>query len=931
MATNLNKEEFMTTPAYQQSKEQVIQSLGVDENNGLSTREAQSRLDQFGPNKLKEEEKTPFLQRLLAQFKDFMIIILIIASLISALMGRVADAGIIIAIVVINAILGIYQEGKAEEAVAALQKIAAPAARVLRNGKQQMLPTDQIVIGDIVLLEAGDVVPADIRLLHTSNLKAEEASLTGESVPVDKDAGMETRKTLGIGDRENMVFSSTSITYGNGVGIVTATGHDTEVGFIADSLSSIQTEATPLQVSLNHLGKVLGILCIIVCLVVFVVGLFQGGNAFQLFMTSVSLAVAAIPEGLPAVVTIVLSLGMNKMAEENAIVKRLLAVETLGSIDVICSDKTGTLTQNEMTVMQIYAGESDFEVTGSGYAPRGEIVPLDANADQGALTRLLEVAALCNEAELYEEKGHWDILGDPTEGALLTMAGKRGVTRSGLQELYQYEGSFPFDSRRKAMSVFYSGMSVGNVSLTKGAPDILIQKCQAEFVNGEVIPLSETRKEEILRKNSEMASRALRVLAYAYKVHPDQDFHGAEEDMIFLGLTGMIDPPREEVKDSIKICKNAGIRVVMITGDYAETALAIAKELGIAGSEDRVITGYELDHMSPEELRHAVEDTSVFARVSPENKVDIISALKANDHAASMTGDGVNDAPALKMADIGVAMGITGTEVSKSAADMILTDDNFSTIVSAVEQGRIIYSNIQKFVLFLLSCNVGEILVVFLTNLILGAEYTPMMPIQLLWLNLVTDSFPALALGQEQGESDVMQLPPRDKHDNIINKHMIQAILVQAVAIFIAVFVAFQLGRYFYPDFLMENGEIVVNAAGEAEIIDDFIFTAHPHATPSNGARTMAFFTLVAAELIRAFSCRSAHQSVFSLGIASNATMNKSVLFSLGLTLVVLYLPFLNGLFYTVPLNLRDLGICFGLALIPFTLGEVYKAVKYKK
>lgn len=926
------KEHQAQNSFYLEGKSQLIMRLEANSDQGLTSTEAGQRLAVNGPNKLEEEATTPKWKRLLAQFQDFLIIILIIAAIISGAMGEMADALIIIAIVIVNAVLGVLQEGKAEEAIKALKDMSAPEARVLRDGQQQMIPAENLVVGDIVLLEAGDIVPADIRLLASSNLKAEEASLTGESVPVEKQAEFCPTEEVGLGDRKNMLFSGTSITYGNGKGLVVAVGHDTEVGRIASSLQSIEQEATPLQKNLDHLGKVLGALILVVCAIVFVAGFIQGGEPIRLFMTAVSLAVAAIPEGLPAIVTIVLALGMNRMAEQHAIVKRLLAVETLGSIDTICSDKTGTLTQNEMTVKEVYAGQGHYLVTGSGYDPEGEISLVDGSTeDAAALNRLLEIAALCNTAELQKQDGKFCIIGDPTEGSLLTLGAKRAISREKLQETYHFEADLPFDSGRKAMSVFYSNFPEGAVSLTKGAPDILLKQCASELVDGEIRALTDERRREILAANSSMAKKALRVLGFAFKAHAEQDFSDAEQAMCFVGLAGMIDPPRNEVKDAIAVCHKAGIRVVMITGDYAETALAIARDLKIADETSRVVSGLELDKLSDEELSQVVKEVSVFARVSPEHKVKIVQAIKSNGNSASMTGDGVNDAPALKMADIGVAMGITGTEVAKSSAEMILTDDNFSTIVSAVKEGRIIYSNIRKFVLFLLSCNVGEILVVFITNLLLGPSYSPLLPIQLLWLNLVTDSFPALALGQEKGEDDIMELPPRDKKEHIISKRMFVSILVQALAIFVAVFVAFQLGRFYYPDYLAADGEPVLDANGSYVLIEQYDFYAHPDGTPSAGAHTYAFATLIMAELIRAFSTRSEHQSVFSMGFFSNSYMNKAFLLSTGLMLLVLYVPLLGGLFHTIPLTARDMMIVFLLSLIPFTIGEVFKRVKYHK
>lgn len=917
---------------YRLPVETITERLSADAENGLSQAEAEKRLEQYGHNKLEEEKRVPLWQKFLLQFKDFMILILIIAAVVSGALGEVADALIILGIVVVNAILGVIQEGRAEKAIAALQKMSAPSARVLRDGSQKMLPAEELVPGDVVILDAGDIVPADIRLLRSSNLKAEESSLTGESVPVEKDARFTAEGDLGIGDRSNMIFSGTSLTYGNAMGLVVATGAATEVGHIADRLKGIEREETPLQISLNQLGKILGAICLAVCALVFIVGLLQGGEPLKLFLTAISLAVAAIPEGLPAVVTIVLALGMNRMAEEHAIVKRLLAVETLGSIDTICSDKTGTLTQNEMTVTHIYAGKTRYHVYGRGYAPEGEIMCEEDDAeDAKTLERLLSIAVLCNDAELTQkEDGLWGILGDPTEGALLTAAAKRDMMREMIINAHNRLGDMPFDSERKMMSVFYDGFEEGALSLTKGAPDLLLAKCKDRMVEGKVVPLTEADREEILAQNSAMAKEALRVLAFAYKHHGDENFDSAEQDMVFVGLTGMIDPSRPEARDAIAVCHKAGIRCVMITGDYAETALAIAKDLKLAKEGDSVLTGQMLDKMSDEELENVCEEVPVYARVSPEHKVKIVSALKKRGHAASMTGDGVNDAPALKQADIGVAMGITGTEVAKGSADMILTDDNFATIVSAVREGRIIYSNIRKFVSFLLSCNVGEILVIFFTNLLLGPTYAPLLPIQLLWLNLVTDSFPALALGQEKGEADIMEQPPRDRKERIINKEMVGAILVQAIAIFIAVFIAFQFGRYFYPDFHTVDHEVIVDAQGNPELIEQFHFFAAEHGAPSTGARTFAFLTLITAELIRAFSCRSERHSVFKLGLFTNKTMNKSIIVAFALMLLVVFVPTLNELFHTIRPNLRDCLIMLGLAFIPFAAGELYKLIVHR-
>lgn len=928
MQKNDRKKQFQSNELYQLSKEEIVEQLNVDSNIGLDTAESQSRQEIYGKNQLEEETSVPLWQKILAQFKDVMVITLIVAAIISGFLVELVDAILIIAIVIINAVLGVYQEGKAEKAIESLQKMAAPEARIIRNGQHNMIKASEIVPGDIVVLEAGDIVPADIRLLESSNLQAEEASLTGESVPVEKDANFMSQAELGIGDRSNMLFSSTAITYGRGKGIVVETGSRTEVGKIADRLRGIKQETTPLQKNLNEMGKILAAICLAVCFIVFIVGLFQGGEILQLFMTAVSLAVAAIPEGLPAIVTIVLALGMNRMAKKNAIVKKLLAVETLGSVDIICSDKTGTLTQNEMTVTRLYADDKLFEVEGTGYEPKGTIAlfndsenqPIDINASSETLMKLMQIAALCNDAELSFKNDQWGVLGDPTEGALLTLSAKANMPHEELEEKYPRLGDKPFDSKRKMMSVFHK-IDGEYLSLTKGGPDIVLDRCTHLLINNQIREITEQDRQNILDANSAFAKSALRVLSFAYKIHTDNTFANPEQDMIFVGLTGMIDPARPEAKDAIAVCHGAGIKAVMITGDYKDTAVAIAENLNLIEPGDKILTGSELEKMSDSELVDICEHIAVYARVSPEHKVRIVSALKAKGHITSMTGDGVNDAPALKQADIGVSMGITGTEVAKNSSEMILTDDNFATIISAVEEGRIIYSNIRKFVGFLLSCNVGEILVVFFINLLLGPEYTPLAPIQLLFLNLVTDSFPALALGREKGEIDIMLHPPRKRDEKIINREMIASIITQAIAIFIAVFAAFQIGRYLYPDTMISNPNIIANS---------YNFFAHTGFEPSIGAGSFAFVTLIFAELLRAFSSRSEHYSVFQLGVFKNRTMNKAVLLSAALMLIVVYVPILQVYFKTIHLNIRDWLIIAGLALIPFVIGEIFKLIYHK-
>lgn len=904
--------EKMNTEAYRQTREAILEQWAVDPQYGLSAEQIAQQREIYGENRLAEKKKEPLWRKVLAQLLDVMVLILFAAGLLSAITGDWVESLVILAIVVVNAVLGVVQEGKAEKALEALHKMSAPRARVLREGQQQLIDAAELVPGDLVLLEAGDVVPADLRLLESSNLQAEEASLTGESVPVHKDANFIATSPLGLGDRANLVFSSTAITYGRGSGVVIGTGYQTEIGQIADKLQTIEQEQTPLQKSLNQLGKWLAVLCLIVCAIVFAEEAWLHPDAAGIldgFKTAIALAVAAIPEGLAAIVTIVLALGMKRMAEKHAIVKRLLAVETLGCVDVICSDKTGTLTQNEMTVTHFYVAGMDYTVEGIGYAPEGAVrsqagETVRPEALPPALQRLAEICTLCNDAQLQPDssaKG-WKILGDPTEAALLTLAGKLGVTRAALAAERPVVCDLPFDSDRKRMTVFCQGFEEAQtLSLTKGAPDLMLARCTEELLaDGQRQPLTPARREALMAINSDYAHRALRVLALAYRAQPvNTETEVAESQMVFVGLVGMIDPARPEAKAAIAVCRQAGIRPVMITGDHRDTAAAIAMDLGLMQPGDQALTGAQLDEMSEAQLREAVAHTSVYARVSPEHKVRIVEALRQEGHIASMTGDGVNDAPALKQADIGVAMGITGTEVAKGAADMILTDDHFATIVDAVEEGRVIYANIRKFVGFLLSCNVGEILVIFITTLLTGIA--PLTAIQLLWLNLVTDSFPALALGREAGDPDIMHQRPRSKTESIINAEMIGAILIQALTIFGAVFAAFWIGR----------------AGWLGDQSHDLLVEG----------RTLAFTTLIFSELLRAYSCRSERFSVFKIGFFSNKTMVMATLFSMGLMVLVLYVPFLNTLFKTVPLDLAHWSVVIGLGVLPFVAGELYKGI----
>ena len=890
---------------YKKSKEEVVSQLSTSTDKGLSNEEAQKRLEKYGPNALKEEGKQSMLSKIIAQFNDFLILILIVAAVISYFVGEKVDAVVIIAIVIVNAALGIYQEGKAEKSLEALKKMAAPSAKILRNGNVEVIPSNNVVPGDIVILETGDVIPADLRLIESSNLKVEEASLTGESVPVEKDSNIIFDEDVSLGDRVNMAYSSTIVSYGRGKGVVVGTGHDTEIGKIATMIQTYDNEPTPLQRKLNQLGKFLGIVVIVVCLVVFGLGLYQGRDVLSMFMTSISLAVAAIPEGLAAIVTIVLALGMNRMVERNAIVKKLLSVETLGTTTYICSDKTGTLTQNEMTVVKVYTDDKIIDVSGIGYEPKGKFtidgVEVENVTGSVNINTLLSIGTLCSDARLTETDDGYKILGDPTEGALVTLAEKAGIRQDDINQKYPRIEELPFDSDRKMMTTFHENFIPGKVvSFTKGAPDILISKSSSIYLNGEIVPFTEDLKKKVLDVNSKFSREALRVLAMAFRQYdslPNEiTTETIENNLIFVGLVGMIDPPREEAKEAIKKCKNAGIKTVMITGDYKETAFAIAKQLGMADHESQAMMGQELDNLTDEELREVVKEKRVYARVSPEHKVRIVDALKKNGEIAAMTGDGVNDALALKKADIGISMGITGTDVAKNTAEVILTDDNFASIVAAVEEGRIIYSNIKKFVFFLLSCNIGEVLVIFL-SILLGFE-VPLLPIQLLWLNLVTDSFPALALGMEKGDPEIMDIPPRDPDEPILDKDMIKALVVQSIAISAAT-----LGAYIWG----------MRTYGTVNLYY---------------ARTITFATLITAELLRAYSSRSLNHSILKIGVFSNKTMVRSTLLAFALLLVVIYVPALQPIFDTFAMGLGDWSMVLLFSIIPLVFGELYKVAK---
>lgn len=856
---------------YNLTKEELFNELKTTEK-GISDEEAKKRIEQNGFNEFRERKGKTTFQKFIDQFKDFLVIILIVAAVISGLVGEAADTVIILLVVVLNAVLGVIQENKAEESLNALKKMAAPLAHVIRDGISKEIPARELVPGDIVVLEAGKYVPADLRLIEASNLKIEEAALTGESVPVDKNSETLVENNIPIGDRRNMAFMSSMVTYGRGLGIVVQTGMNTEIGKIADMIAKVEEEKTPLQEKLEEAGKWMGISALAICGIMFGIGVFEGREVFNMFMTSVSLAVAAIPEGLPAVVTIVLAVGVQKMIKKNAIVRKLPAVETLGCATVICSDKTGTLTQNKMTVKKIY----------SSYGFADDIV--DAK-------KLFHIANLCNDTKIVEEKGKVKLLGDPTETALIDFSLNVSIDKRELDEKYPRVDEIPFDSDRKLMTTFNKVGDKLEINV-KGAPDVLLSRC-SHILDGENIrEITEDDIKKIKSANEEMAKEALRVLAFAFKTVDNINKDEAEKNLIFVGLVGMIDPPREEAKEAVKKCRTAGIKPVMITGDHKITAVAIAKELGILKNDNEAITGAELENMPQDELVEKVKNYSVYARVSPEHKVRIVEAWKANGQIVAMTGDGVNDAPALKKSNIGVAMGITGTDVSKEAADLILTDDNFATIVSAVEEGRTIYSNIRKAISFLLSCNIGEILTLFIATLFNWAE--PLLPIHILWVNLVTDTFPALALGMEIPESNVMQEPPRDPDEGFFSKGLGFRIILQGIFIGIATLIAFKYGEKFNEDI----------------------------------ARTMAFYTLSLSQLVHAFNVRYHSKSVIFNNMFSNKYLNYGVLLSLLIQMVVFITPLTRRIFKIELLNLEQIivvAICSISILIAVEIAKLFR------
>ena len=879
------KELTMSTkPKYQQALSAVYEELGTDEH-GLQQSAATQRLEQYGPNALNQQKATSLLQKFIAQFKDFMIIVLLVAALIAAFTGEAVDAVIILLVVVLNAIFGVFQESKAEEAINALKEMSAPDATVLRDGQLQTVKSDALVPGDVVSLEAGDIVPADLRLIESASLKVEESALTGESVPVEKQAEMIADGELPIGDRLNMAYMNSNVTYGRATGIVVATGMQTEVGRIAGMIEAADETTTPLQANLTQLGKSLTILILVIAAVVFGIGMLRGQESLiNMLLTAISLAVAAIPEGLPAIVTITLALGTQRMAKRHALVRKLPAVETLGSTDIIASDKTGTLTQNKMTVEKLVVNQELVDA-------RATELPLDSH--------LAQVMILSNDTKIMPD----GLAGDPTETALIQYNLDQGYPVDQLLTDRPRVTEVPFDSERKLMSTVHPLEDGRFLVAVKGAPDELLKRVTQIESNGDVQPLTKTSRDQILTVKHELATQALRVLAFAYKVittvPTTVNTETLENDLVFAGMVGMIDPERPEVEQAVAEAKSAGIRPLMITGDHRDTAEAIAVRLGIinAGEDDAVITGAELDAMSDAEFGKKVGDYSVYARVAPEHKVRIVNAWQKRGKVVAMTGDGVNDAPALKAADIGIGMGITGTEVSKGASDMVLADDNFATIVVAVEEGRKVFANIQKAIQYLLSANLGEVLTLFVMTM-LGWQI--LAPVHILWINLVTDTLPAIALGVEPPEKNIMQHKPRGRNSNFFSGGVFSSIIYQG---------------------LLEGGITL--------LVYWLALTYPVHATASLAhadALTMAFATLGLIQLFHAFNSKSIHESLFTVGLFRNKFFNWAILIAFVMLAMTIVVPGLNGLFHVSHLDAYQWGI---VALASLSMVVIVEIVKF--
>lgn len=878
------------TKWYTQSMKEITEELQVDVQKGLSSQEAEQRLKKFGPNKFEEGRKTSIWRMIWDQINSILIWILIIAAIVSSFVGEITDAIIIFIVIVLNAVIGIVEESKAEKALEELKKISTPKAIVKRDGKVSEISSEELVPGDVVILDAGRFVPADLRLIETANLQIEESALTGESVPVDKNADWVANSEVPLGDQQNIAFMSTLTTYGRGTGVVVYTGMETEIGKIAKMLGGQEKEITPLQKKLNELGKILGIGAVVICIVMFFVGYFQGRNVLDMFLIAVSLAVAAIPEGMVAIVTIVLALGVQKMSKQHAIVRKLPAVETLGSVSVICSDKTGTLTQNKMTVTKVFIDGKYDDLSG-----------IHLNTDVGY--RFMRGMMLCNDATIDS--------GDPTEIALVAAGKQFDLSKEDLEQTYKRINEKPFDSDRKMMTTVHENED-SFFSITKGALESILPRTTTIIENGQARPLTKQDQENIMTASKKMSDTALRVLAIAERNPlPIQDMNGElEEHLTFLGLVGMIDPPREEVKHSIQQCKEAGIQTVMITGDHQNTALAIAKELGIADSLSQTLTGQELNELSDTDLKERVKTVRVFARVSPEHKVRIVKALKDNGQITSMTGDGINDAPSLKQADVGVAMGITGTDVAKGASDIILTDDNFSTIVAAVEQGRNIFQNIRKAILFLLSCNLGELTALFL-GILLGWP-APLTAVQILWVNLITDTLPAIALGMDPDDPDVMKDKPRNpKESFFVHGNGAYTVLNGMLIGFITLF-AFIEGLRYYTGastlFTIDFENITNNALTHAQ--------------------TMAFITLSVSQLFHTLNLRSRRKSIFQVGLFSNKLLIAAIVIGIFIQALLVYVPFFHDVFGIYVISAKDWVFVIGVSLIPIVINEIYKGIR---
>ena len=916
---------------FNKNVDEIQKELNTNVDEGLNTQQLEENRKKYGFNELKAKKKKSLFVKFLEQFKDFMIIVLIIAAIVSGVVGYmegegITDSIIILIVVIVNAIIGVVQEAKAEKSLEALQKLSSHVAKVMRNGKIEVVPSRELVPGDVVVLDTGDYVPADLRIIESVNLKSQESSLTGESVPVDKNAEIIDEQKVGIGDRTNMLFSSSLITYGRGKGIVVETGMNTEVGKIATIINDTVGTATPLQVKLNKLGKTLGIAALAICAVIFVIGIAYGKEAIDMFMTAVSLAVAAIPEGLAAVSTIVLAIGVQRMVKKNAIIKKLPAVETLGSATVICSDKTGTLTQNKMTVQKIFVNGKISDVTN------------EVNFSN-ELQRLMDVSVLCNDTKIGENN---TLTGDPTETALIDLGFRINFDVKNTLKIERVK-EFPFDSDRKLMTTV-NKMGDKYVAYTKGGIDELLAKCTKYEINGEIKDNLVDYRKIIDKYNIEMAKNALRVLSMGYKEldhePTDEEMKNIENDLIFVGMVGMIDPPREEVKHAVEKCKTAGIKTVMITGDHKITAVAIAKSLGILENEEEAITGAELEEISEEELTKDIRKYSVYARVSPEHKVRIVKAWQANGEIVAMTGDGVNDAPALKTADIGCAMGIVGTDVSKEAADVILTDDNFATIVSSVEEGRRIYDNILKAIQFLLSSNVGEIVALFVAILItpwisstFGIDIhliEVLLPIHILWVNLVTDSLPALALAVDPAEDDVMKRKPK-KQKSVFTRGMTWRVVYQGFMIGILTLSAFLIGIATPDDQLptMVKIDDTIYSAEEIENLEEAL---------ANGAeivdkqevkveigQTMAFITLAFSELVHVFNIRNNQKSIFKTHPFNNRILLGAIAGSVALMLIILFVPALRHIFSIPILPTSKIIELIILILLPIVIVEIFK------